>query len=384
VGLFFGDEAKGKITDLLSSDYDIVVRYSGGANAGHTVRFNDKTYKLHQLPTGYLSGKESVLANGMVLNPISLAKEIQNYKTSAPLFISDRAHAVMPWHIVCDAKQGDGIGTTKKGIGPCYADKMHRWNAIRMGDLVRKLIDAKFQNFFATDEIFHGNKLWTDYKTAADMLYPFICDTGEKLRKDVKDGRNILFEGAQGIGLDVDHGFSYPYVTSSGVGPSAIPQSCGLPNLHLDRIIGVMKCYTTRVGEGPFPGELGIINSYHLDLRFALCKEIADRIREKGNEYGTTTGRPRRIGWVDFRLLKYAIDVTGTTEIALMHADTLCGIDRIGFIDTDGELKYTPGWNTIEDPALMKYIEIIEEKSGVPVTILSYGPDRNDTKYLNL
>jgi len=372
VGLGFGDEGKGKIAHIESANADIVVRYNGGANAGHTVCVEGDTFKLHHIPAGAVSDNEPilVLSHGMVINPVSLLEEIRTINRSnidirSRLYISANAHCVMPWHIAADIKKGGKIGTTKKGIGPCYADKMHRSNAIRMGDLLKKLDDERTRRFFAIDEAFHGqDSLWHQYKEAAEELQPMIIDTGEFLREKVDQQANILFEGANGILLDIDFG-TFPYCTSSGVGPAAIPQSCGLPNLHLDRIIGVIKCYATRVGEGPFPSE--------------ITGAMAHIIREKGHEYGTTTGRPRRIGWLDLGLTRQSVQLTGATEIALMHADTLADLDGVKMYNK-GELVDIPQYNLEDDIQFRNdFVGKIIDNCG-PVSIYSYGPDASKIK----
>ncbi len=384
VGLGHGDEGKGKITDIVSERHDVVVRYNGGANAGHTVVHGNKKYKLHHLPCGVISGKDGIIAAGTVLNPVALEEEIKTVPglDESSLFVSQNAHCVMPWHLAADIRKGGKIGTTKKGIGPCYADKMHRWNAIRMGDLRKTLEDEKMQRFFSVDEAFHGSGLWDTYHDAAIFLEPYIRDTEQMLRKLVKQGVNILFESANGIHLDIDHG-TFPYVTSSGVGPAAIPQACGLPNLHLDRIIGVIKCYATRVGAGPFPSELTGDETDDL-LSSGLWQpltnnQIAHKIREKGQEFGTTTGRPRRIGWFDLDLTKRAVELTGATEVALMHADTLAGMGSIGVWE-NGENSAMDGWQKkLEEQPFHDFVSMIEQSLEIPVTFISYGPDKEHT-----
>jgi len=408
VGLGWGDCGKGKITHLLSEKHDIVVRYNGGANAGHTVVVDGNTFKLHQIPSGAVSKNEPMLimAHGMVLNPVSLAEEIKDLRhvgidITGRLLISDKSHCVMPWHIASDIKKGGKIGTTKKGIGPTYADKAHRWNAIRMGDLQEKLQDERLQRFFAVDEAFHGKGLWAEYVEAAEFLQPMIRVTDEILRSKVKNTReSILFEGANGILLDVDFG-TYPYCTSSGIGPAAIPQACGLPNFHLDRIVGVIKCYATRVGAGPFPSELcpsthfigcrnpnleeirchdknGEVFSWRCDCEWCMSHQI----REKGGEYGTTTGRPRRIGWFDLGLTRKAVEITGATGIALMHADTLADVEGIKMYD-EGNLIDMPSYSLYNDDIQFRalFVGKINANCG-PVSMYSYGPETDKLKVL--
>ncbi len=396
------DEGKGKVVDILSEEHGIVVRYNGGANAGHTVVVGNETFKLHQVPSGVVAPNSPLLimTHGMVIHPVSLRDEILELQRAGidvtdRLLISDKAHCVMPWHIAQDIKSGGSIGTTKKGIGPTYADKAHRWDAIRMGDLKDKLQKDR-HHFFIMDEAFHGTALWDDYCDAANFLQSMICPVDEILRQKVKCGTaNILFEGANGIFLDIDFG-TYPYCTSSGVGPAAIPQSCGLPNLHLDRIIGVIKCYATRVGEGPFPSEiitpedeqlLSTCMSESSWLKYTnrpypdiAAKEISHLIREKGNEYGTTTGRPRRIGWFDLDMTRRAVELTGSTEIALMHVDTLSGMDEVGLYK-DGNVKIQPGWGELHGDNFNSFVDNIHRELKAPINMVSYGPARDEVFY---
>ncbi len=406
--LGWGDNGKGKVADLLAKDYDIVVRYNGGPNAGHTVKVDGKCKHFHQLPS---AGEVRVLASGMALNPCDLFKEItDNGLDPKDVIISHKAHCIMPWHIAADAKKGGKIGTTRRGVGPCYADKMHRWNAIRMGDLCDKLRDEKLNRFFAADSILHGKELWDEYNYAARELKQYIGDAGRYLRQAVSQQKNILFETANGIHLDVDHG-TYPYVTSSAVGPAAIPQSCELPNFKLDRIIGIIKCHATRVGEGPFPSEIPQIEKYtdvgtrcNSDIerdcgRLDKCPKvelkdkngeeyygdcncewcISHKIREKGAEYGTTTGRPRRIGWFDLDLTKHAVELTGATELAIMHCDTLANMDfPIKLKQGDKWIEVEP-WKDVQDTNFWIFAKKITDFIGIPITIISYGADRDDT-----
>jgi len=354
VGLAFGDEGKGKIADLLCQSHDACVRYNGGANAGHTVvkrsegELEARVYKAHLLPIGVFNGLTSFMAAGMVIDPVQLVKEIDAARLKLlRLFVSPKAHIVQPCHFKEDKKSGGSIGTTLRGIGPCYQDKVRRHGgSTRFGDFME----------LSVEEV---DRLWGEaYAYARRRLEPCVSLEGEDyLRRLIQSGQNVLFESANGIQLDVDHG-TYPYVTSSAVGPAAIPQSCALPNLHLDRIVGVTKCYMTRVGNGPFPTEIENTDD-------------AGRIRELGNEYGTTTGRPRRIGWLDLQVLQQSITLTGATEIALMHADTAEEIIRdmggIRFRSLDGEDHETTSVDEI--------VNIIERNLGVPVTMISTGPE---------
>jgi len=277
--------------------------------------------------------------------------------------ISHAAHVILPHHISLDVQHGTKLGTTCRGVGPCYATKMARTNAVRMGELLVKLKEEKDY----ANSLLHDDNLWDKYNEAAEFLKPFIIDSGKYLRKALKCKQNLLFEGAQGIHLDIDHG-TFPYVTSSGVGPAAIPQACGLPNLHLDRIVGVIKCYTTRVGKGPFPSE--------------ITDDIGNDIRKKGNEFGTTTGRPRRIGWLDESMTKLSIELTGATEIALTHADTMSNFDPVrvfrGSLTTFDDY---PGWTGIDDKNFINFRNMLSEHLGVPITMVSYGPNRHNIQF---
>lgn len=413
VGLGFGDEGKGKMVHILSSEHDYVIRYNGGANAGHTVcckdcRGSDEVFKLHHIPSGAVASNKPilVLTHGMVIDPPALWEEICYLRKfdvdiMDRIFISDKAHCVMPWHLQSDAKKGGKIGTTRKGIGPCYAEKMNRWNAIRMGELFDKLSEERSNKFFTADGLLHGSGLWDRYYNAAQWLKLMVVDTGELLRKAVAENKNILFESANGIHLDIDFG-TFPYCTSSAVGPAAIPQSCGLPNLHLDRIIGVTKAYTTRVGEGPMPSEINTTeaecdrdrydpwyksqdragNKFSWSCDCNWC--MAHKIRERGNEYGTTTGRPRRIGWLDLDKLEEGVQYTGATEIALMHVDTLSEIggSQIKVWSKSGVEKFSADrWIDTKDSRLDRFIEYIEKKINRPVSIVSLGP--KDTETIN-
>ena len=388
IGLSWGDEGKGKISDLLASENDYIVRYSGGANAGHTIVVEGQKYKFHHLPCGSFAKNKPtlVLSNGMVINPITLSEEIRSLPSSeTTINISEKAHCVMPWHIASDTKKGSKIGTTGKGIGPCYADKMHRSYAIRAGNLLEALKEEKTKRFFASDAALHGEGLWKQYYEAAQYLDKHLWDTGKLLRNAIKNKRNILFEGAQGIQLDIDHSSCFPFCTSSGVGPAAIPQACGLPNLHLDRIIGVTKCYWTRVGHGPFRTEM---NQQEMDFNpkytneiynSKLEKTLGDEIRKLGNEFGTTTGRPRRIGWMDMPILKESLELSGATEIALMHCDTITKFNNLIYIfDGKNYIEFNP-WGSAAQNNFQIFKRYIEENTGLPVTITSWGPDREET-----
>lgn len=335
-GLQWGDEGKGKVVDILAEHYDIVVRYGGGANAGHTVVIGNDKFALHLLPSGAVRPNVScVIANGVVVDPDILIKEIdalaqKNITLDGRLFVSENAHLVLDYHKKEDHLREESlgknkIGTTIRGIGPAYADKVGRGYALRIADLrdldklkekLRMVVEYKNKIFAAlynaepssVDEIFDKCRFY------ADSLLPFAVDTTEFLHKSIADGKPILFEGAQGALLDLDHG-TFPFVTSSNSSPLGMPAGCGVPAKMVDKFIGVAKAYTTRVGGGPFPTEQD--------------NEIGRYIRDRGNEYGTTTGRPRRCGWFDAVAVSYAVTIGSIDEIALMHLDTLSGLKEV-------------------------------------------------------
>ena len=425
-GLQWGDEGKGKVVDLLTEQYDVIVRYNGGANAGHSVVIDDQRYALHLLPSGILSpGKTNVIANGVVIDPMTLIEEMdtlggRGVEIGENLRISNRAHLVMPYHKIEDtlleaavsAQRGEHkrIGTTGRGIGPAYSDKMHRTTGLRAGDLLdrgrfaeklRHIIAVKNAMLAALADL--ADQPWQDLdeqKTtdacleAADRLAPHICDTTHLLHQSMADHKRLLFEGANGSMLDIDHG-TYPYVTSSNCGSVGVYAGAGVPGGTLGRVVGIMKAYTTRVGAGPFATELD--------------DAIGQRIRDRGNEYGTTTGRPRRCGWPDLAVVRYTAKVNGATELAVMLLDVLAGLDKIDVCtgyEVDGEPvdafppdanalgKVTPVYQTIDGfadeitactaydelPAGARgYIDLIERVVGVPVKIVSVGPKRSQT-----
>jgi adenylosuccinate synthase len=359
--LAFGDTGKGKIVDAIAHEYDVLVRFNGGPNAGHTIVVDGEKFSFHNLPSGMFSNNPPetlVLSGGMVVNPVTLAEEIKKFRHKIKnLVISGRIHCIMPWHIEEDlAKSKNIIGTTGKGIGPCYADKMNRVRAIRMG---RLLTDLQLLDYFEGFE---------KYLEAAKYLEEFIGNDVFFLRESIKEGMNVLFESANGIHLDVDHG-SYPYVTSSGCGPAYIPQSCGLPNLHLDSIIGITKAYTTRVGEGPLPTE--------------LLDNVGDAIRRIGNEFGTTTGRPRRVGWLDLDIVKEGAENTGATTLAITHADTLIkackeeGLDHFK-VRVGEELISFALWENTDSHEFENFLRFVEHTVGVPVGFVGTGRDRKE------
>ena len=418
IGSQWGDEGKGKIIDVLTANADWVVRYQGGNNAGHTVEIGDQKYVLHLTPSGILREScKCVIGNGLVVDLIGLMSELtdlvkRGIKLDGRLFISDRAHMVLQYHKELDgAKEGSlasgkKIGTTKRGIGPAYIDKADR-TGLRLGDileddfadLVRAQAEKKNETLVSMGaEPLDIDTLISDVQEAADYLRPFICDTIPLLHEAVKNDDEILFEGAQGVMLDVDFG-SYPYVTSSNTGAGGAPSGSGVPPNAIDRVVGIVKAYTTRVGGGPFPTE--------------LHDEMGKHIATVGNEFGATTGRPRRCGWFDGVVARYAAMVGGINEWALMKLDVLDAVETIKVCvayEVDGERITTvpssirklerckpiyeefKGWNSpttecttwdeLPEQA-QKYIEYLENLTGVKVSILSVGPKRSSTLLLD-
>lgn len=416
VGLQWGDEGKGKIVDILAENSDIVVRYSGGANAGHTVVVGDVRFALHLLPSGSIRPDTTcVIANGVALDPHVLIEEIdtlgqKGITLNERLFISANAHLVMDYHKAEDQLREESLGknklgTTVRGIGPCYADKVGRSYAVRMDDLtdlenlkvkLQAIVDYKNKIFAALydAEPISAGPLLEKCKTYAEKLTPFTTDTTQFLHKSIAEGKSILFEGAQGSMLDLDHG-TFPFVTSSNSSSLGMPAGSGVPAKIVDKFIGVIKAYTTRVGAGPFPAEQD--------------NDIGQYIRDKGNEYGTTTGRPRRCGWFDAVPVSYAITIGAIDCIALLHLDTLSGLKELKICkayELDGEqtcffptnaaqlsraapiYETVPGWDEeitevsdFNDLPLnaQNYICRVEEMTGKPVTIIGVGPKRNQT-----
>ena len=416
VGAQWGDEGKGKITDFFACDSHYVVRFHGGNNAGHTVIVNGNTFKLHLIPSGIIYGEPmSIIGNGVVVDPKALLDEIAYVKEKGidpKLMVSDRAHVIMPYHITLDSAlsghQGDlAAGSTNRGIAPVYADKMFR-NGIRMIDLLEpQVFQEKLEKGYAFAKglieksleqslDITVNEIFDTYVAYGKALAPYICDTSIELYSAHKAGKSILFEGAQGISLDVDHGI-YPYTTSSNTAAGHISTGTGVSFRDIDRIIGVVKSYLSRVGESPLPSEI------HGDE--------ADALREKGSEYGTTTGRPRRVGWLDLVQVRQAVRVNGLTEIALTKLDILNGFESlpvcVGY-DVEGRiLKEMPasliqyrkakpvyrtlqGWDNLPEniwdegydalpQPLKDYINFIEHEVDCPVKIVSVGPQRHET-----
>jgi len=420
VGLQWGDEGKGKIVDLLTEQYDLAVRYSGGANAGHTVRIGNEKFALHLVPSGILRPSViAVIGTGVVVDPEVLSGEIEalrgrGVRIDQNLRVSDRAHVVMPYHRLQDAlseSAADGaekIGTTARGIGPCYADKMYRDMAIRVGDLYKPDIfhqkltgivhkkNILLKALFGSDKVLDAEKMYGQYTALAEGLRPFVCDTTALVNDAIRDGKRVLFEGAQGTLLDVDHG-TFPFVTSSSASACGYAAGAGVSPRTVKTIIGVVKAYTTRVGGGPFPTE--------------LRDDTGQYIRDRGNEYGTTTGRPRRCGWFDAFLVRYSAMLCGATHLAVMHLDTLGGLDHlqmcVGYEVRGKALRHfpsqvedlwaaTPVYETLEGwredisqmtsmddfpRAACRYVARLEEAVGVPVVIVSIGPERRQTLF---
>lgn len=417
VGTQWGDEGKGKITDFLAAEADVIARYQGGNNAGHTIMINEKKYKLTLIPSGIFYGqKQCVIGNGVVVNPQALLAEIQYVQeqgfSTERLLVSDRAHVIFPYHMSLDeweeARRGvHQIGTTRKGIGPAYMDKIAR-SGIRMCDLidadvleqkVRFLTEEK--NKWATQLYgqtpFDVETILHTYRAYGEQLKPYVVDTSVVLNDAIDAGQKVLFEGAQGIMLDVDHG-TYPYVTSSNPSAGGVCIGAGIGPTRVHHIIGVAKAYTTRVGDGPFPTE--------------IHDEIGQEIRERGHEYGTVTGRPRRIGWFDSVVVRHARRVSGITGLSLNSLDVLSGIPEVRICthyEAFGQriesypanlrtlesctpvYETLPGWseditgvrNYEELPANTKrYVETIARLTGIPIAIFSVGRNREQTHIL--
>ena len=417
VGTQWGDEGKGKITDFLSQDAEVIARYQGGDNAGHTIVIDGKKFKLQLIPSGiFYPEKISVIGNGVVVNPKSLVKELaylhEEGVSTDSLRISDRAHVILPYHIKLDqlqeAAKGDNkIGTTNKGIGPAYMDKAARVG-IRIADLLdrdvfaerlrinleeknrqfTKLYDAEALSF---DDIFE------EYYEYGQQIKQYVTDTSVILNDALDNGKRVLFEGAQGVMLDIDQG-TYPFVTSSNPVAGGVTIGSGVGPSKIDKVVGVCKAYTSRVGDGPFPTE--------------LFDEVGDRIREVGHEYGTVTGRPRRVGWFDSVVMRHSRRVSGITNLSLNSIDVLSGLDTVKICvayDLDGEridhypasleqlkrckpiYEELPGWS--EDITGVRHLDELPENArnyvrrigelvGVRISTFSVGPDRDQTNIL--
>jgi adenylosuccinate synthase len=412
VGLQWGDEGKGKIVDSLSAESDVVVRYQGGSNAGHTVIVDKEKFVLHLIPSGILHRSvKCVIGCGVVLDPGMLIKEIEDLRDrgiscDGRFMLSDRAHIVMPYHKMLDqlsekSKGGAKIGTTGRGIGPCYSDKASR-SGIRAGDLLKPAVLSERlrtalneKNAILTK--IHGAKplnfetVMGEYAGYGRRLRPFIGETVAVVNEAIRRKRAVLLEGAQGTLLDIDLG-TYPFVTSSNADACGAPSGCGIPPKSLDRVIGISKAYCTRVGSGPFPTELD--------------DQIGETLRSRGGEFGATTGRPRRCGWIDLVALRFTCMVNGADEIAMTKLDVLSGFDEIGVctayrlggrtvteFPASAEtlakckpvLKFLKGWKEdigavrelsgLPDRA-RKYVDFISKSLRVPVSLVSVGSDR--------
>ena len=410
IGAQWGDEGKGKVVDLLAPQFDIVARYQGGHNAGHTVYVQGRKFVLRLIPSGILhSGLTCVIGDGVVVDPQALLAEVDELAdagidVAGRIVISEKAHLILPYHrdldLLSEARRGDRkIGTTSRGIGPAYEDKIAR-RGIRAGDLadIQVLEHSVRENVSARNRLVHDTTM--DWRTVLDQLIaagtrirPWVRDVSLMLSHAMRDGRTILFEGAQGTLLDVDHG-TYPYVTSSNASIGGVCTGLGVGPRAIDRVLGVAKVYTTRVGEGPLPTEL------HGDE--------GNRLRESGHEYGAVTGRPRRCGWYDAVAIRYSVRINGIDALAFTKLDVLDGLDRVdictayrcgGRIVTEFPSEISrlrcepvyesmPGWSTptkgitrfADLPDLARrYLARLEEVSGVPAAIISTGSDRAHT-----
>lgn len=415
VGAQWGDEGKGKIVDVLSERFKVVARYSGGHNAGHTVTIHGKKFILQLIPCGVLrEGCRGVIGNGVVLDPVAFMKEVDALRATGVhvdgnLFVSNRAHVILPYHRLIElaAENAPGrvkIGTTSRGIGPTYEDKMAR-SGLRVQDLLDKNLLQKHianacheKNTIAhalfNSEPLDPDKMYADYSAIADRVAPFVTDTALLLNRAIADGESVMFEGAQGTMLDIDHG-TYPFVTSSSATSGGAATGTGVPPTSINTVIGVTKAYCTRVGEGPFPTE--------------SKDEIGEALRKKGNEFGAVTGRPRRTGWLDLPLLRYSNMINGTSWLVVTKLDVLddqaqipiCVSYKIDGKETQQipaqisgyekiEPVYTklPGWQSstfgidsydrLPEKA-KRYLEFVEKESGAKVGIVSTGPDREQT-----
>lgn len=416
LGAQWGDEGKGKMTDYLAEEANVVVRFQGGNNAGHTVVVGDKEYKLHLIPSGILyEDKLNVIGNGVVVDPKALFEEIEYLEgvgvkvTPEKLIVSDRAQLIMPYHKTLDrlkekARGKNDIGTTGKGIGPCYTDKFERCG-IRVCDLMHEDVfteklkeNIEMKNSYIIDvlggEALNFEEILKEYLEFGKKLKPFVQDTSVRVYNDIKANKTVLFEGAQGMLLDIDYG-TYPYVTSSNTTAGGVASGVGIGPNMITNCVGITKAYTTRVGKGPFPTE--------------LLDETGDWIREKGHEYGVTTGRSRRCGWLDLVIVKTAARVSGLTSLAITKIDTLAGLEKIkvcvGYKFDDKVIDYFPasledlakcepiyeefdGWGEEVANArsydelpenAKKYLKRIEEFTDTTISIVSVGPKRDQT-----
>src|ERR1700739_212334 len=415
VGAQWGDEGKGKIVDVLSEGFPVVARYAGGHNAGHTVIIRGKRFVLQLVPCGVLrAGCASVIGNGVVLDPIAFLKEVGGLRdmgvpVDGNLFVSNRAQVILPYHRMIElaAENAPGrvkIGTTSRGIGPAYEDKMGR-RGLRVADLLDlKLLKTHMNNAVReknmianalfTSEPVDADKMYTEYAQAAEKVAPFVCDTAVLLNQALAHGESVLFEGAQGTMLDIDHG-TYPFVTSSSATSGGAVTGTGVPPNAINSVIGITKAYCTRVGEGPFPSE--------------DTSELGDNLRKRGNESGAVTGRPRRTGWLDLPLLRYSGMINGTSWLVVTKLDVLDELAEIpvcvgykidgkktveapahasGFEKIEGVYEKGPVWKTSTEgipsydelpKQARAYLAFVEKESGAKVGMISTGPDRDHT-----
>ena len=409
LGAQWGDEGKGKIVDLFCSRFDIVARYQGGHNAGHTVQIGSQKFVLKLIPSGILhAGKRAVIGNGLVIDPAALLSEIEalqamDIDVGAQLSISNRAHILFPYHRIME-RMLEAIGTTSRGIGPCYEDKAGR-RGIRVADLLDtehfgELFEAvacekdKFARAFNISEEMDSARVRSEYESFAERIRPMVCDTARLLNEAINAGKSVMFEGAQATMLDLDHG-TYPFVTSSSAAAGGACTGTGVPPTRIHGIVGVAKAYTTRVGGGPFPTEA-------LDA-------MGDQIRQRGNEFGSVTGRPRRCGWFDIPQVRYAAMLNGLDSLVVTKLDVLDELEKIpvcvayrsGRHEVTGMPATTraldsvepvfeclPGWRTstvgISDygklpRAAQDYLAYLEKRTGVEVGCISTGPERTQT-----
>jgi adenylosuccinate synthase len=418
VGAQFGDEGKGKVVDYYSKDADLVIRYQGGCNAGHTVVVDGKEFKFHLIPSGAIYNKKLIIGNGVVLDLETLTNEIEEVKSKfkkIDLLISDRAHVTLPFHKILDGAEESirscKVGTTKRGIGPTYSDKVARFG-IRVVDLFDKnLLDEKLDSIIPiknnilryvckSDDNLSKNEILEYCLKYAEKIKPYVGDASIEINKAIKEGKNVLFEGAQGTLLDIDQG-TYPFVTSSNTTAGGACIGSGVGPKVIDKVMGVIKAYITRVGEGPMPTELN--------------DNIGELLKKRGNEFGATTGRPRRCGWLDGVALKFAVRVNGLDGLIVTKLDVLGGLDEIKICtayqyngkeinEFPASLKIlekaTPvyetlsGWSDLSEddyreiadkgyyalPKEMRnYLKRIEEMAGIPIYLVSVGPDREAT-----
>src|SRR6266446_4338616 len=419
VGAQWGDEGKGKIVDVLSENFSVVARYAGGHNAGHTVIINGKKFILQLVPCGILrSGCRSVIGNGVVLDPVALLKEVAALRDTGvnvdgSLFVSNRAHVILPYHRMIELASENApgrvkIGTTSRGIGPAYEDKMGR-RGLRVADLLDlKLLKIHIENAcreknmiahaLFNSEPLDPDKMYQEYAEASAKIAPFVCDTAALLNQALAAGESIVFEGAQGTMLDIDHG-TYPFVTSSSATSGGAVTGTGVAPTALDTVIGITKAYCTRVGGGPFPSE--------------ALDERGDLLRARSNEYGAVTGRPRRCGWLDLPLLRYAGMINGTSWLVVTKLDVLDEMDQIpvcvgykingkktmeipaqasGYEKIECIYQRLPGWKTstegitrfdkLPKPA-RDYLAFLEKQAGAKIGMVSTGPDRDHTIFVD-